>query len=60
MDQAGFAEKDRLKAAFATKDELKAVAVEILDSLRPKKLQIWQVKEALRFAIELADRERLE
>jgi len=42
-----------------SKDELKNVAVELLDSLRPRKMQIWQVKEVLRYAMEFADRERL-
>lgn len=42
-----------------TRDELIAIANEVLDSLRPKNLQIWQVKETLRFAIELVEREKL-
>lgn len=45
---------------IASKDELKGIARELLDILRPRKLQIWQVKETFRFAIELADQERLE
>ncbi len=42
-----------------SKDELKDIARELLDSLRPRKLQIWQVKEVFRYAIEFVDRERL-
>ncbi len=42
-----------------TKEELKAIAMEVLDALRPKQLQIWQVKETLRFAIEIVEQERL-
>lgn len=42
-----------------TKEELKAVAMEVLDALRPRQLQIWQVKETLRFAIEIVEQERL-
>ena len=41
------------------KEELESIAAEVLDALRPKHLQIWQVKETLRFAIRLADREQL-
>jgi len=42
-----------------TKDGVKDVARELLDSLRSRKMQIWQVKEAFRYAIEFADQERL-
>lgn len=42
-----------------TKEELKAIAMEVLDVLRPRQLQIWQVKETLRFAIEIVEQERL-
>lgn len=48
-----------VKSEHASKDELKEIARELLDTMRPRKLQIWQVKEALRFAIEMADREQL-
>ncbi len=50
---------DVKKPDFLTKDELKVIAKEVLDSLRSKKLPIWQVKEVCRFAMELADWELL-
>lgn len=46
-------------SGHASKDELKEIARELLNTLRPRKLQIWQVKEIFRFSIELADQEQL-
>ena len=37
------------------KAELKSIAKEVMELLRPKRLPVWQVKEVLRYAMNLAD-----
>lgn len=47
------------KEGIATEGELQAIARELLNDLRPRKLQIWQIREILSLAAKLVDRERL-
>ncbi len=49
----------RQKRPFKSKDELYLLAEKHVDMLRGEGLPIWQAKEALRFAIELMDWEKL-
>ncbi len=43
------------KREHKSKEELEAIAKDVLSELKPRRLPVWQVKEVLRFALELAE-----
>ena len=43
------------KVKYLEKAELKSIAEEVMELLRPKRLPVWQIKEVLRYAMNLAD-----